>query len=69
MLKKNDNIPCCSAGTVLLSLLLEDRLELLELPEGAVGAPGSRSLQEMTISCRQSKNFRSMDDENLGNFW
>lgn len=38
--------PCGSAGTVLLSLLREERLELLELPEGAVAAPGSRSLED-----------------------
>lgn len=40
------NGPCCSAGTVLLSLLREERLELLELPEGKVAAPGSRSLKD-----------------------
>lgn len=43
-------LPCGSAGTVLLSLLLEDRLELLELPEGAVGPPGSKSLREQNIT-------------------
>jgi hypothetical protein len=36
--------PCCSAGAVLLSLLREDRLEELELPDGAAPPAGSRSL-------------------------